>query len=762
MNSIRIKIVTLAILLSVSTVGFSYAGDKIEKFMPRQGGNTEVWRITNDPIARNWANYQNTDTWSPDGRFICYEHHKGDVSEVHLFDVFDDRDIDLGPGNQPRWANNENWLFYLRPDKDNPGNGLIRYDTANGITTYLCHGVTGIGETDADDLWIFGKNGNGILRVPIREAARPEDISAGGALGSFMLPNPRHPVVMFRGDSRGPDGNDIPYAPTRVWSDLEGNNVVSASPMIQRCHQAWTGDGLYHMHGNSQLRGRRWDEPFPSNLNYISRIFVNDPCVCGRSGRWAIGSGNIGPLPVTDLRSGDGHDFLMGLSWLHDSWNFSYSSGSGLHDNDAKGSPDGTKVVLSSTYDLRDAPVTKVVRNVIEKNADSIPVASTDGFPESGLLSVKNEIIGYDRKTANSFEGLTREVYNSMPVTGSLLEDYRPRRRAIHIDRKDNNIQLDALRPDTIRKYANNLYFIGAGDIITSFDARLIPEEKRIADDLISRYRQGSNRGKADLSSPLVWQRQTDVYIAVIRKPDRPWLKNFSGSFELIPGENHYETMGYHIYLDTECITDKPISAGSSFKLSKTGRYRAVAVEWSGLTSDQSNDLVIDGPATIYIRNDKPGDFQWTRERWLVDGAEVTKEKALVSEKATKEIIHRYDGIISLEQYNWGILENHQDLNKDGKAIRCEKYKSGILSMRLYRKPDGEVVSQELFAPDGYITESIRYETIDGKQQEIGHWWFEKGLPVKLIGCEGHTLVSLPGIYTKKGSDWVWAPLPEE
>ena len=220
--------------------------------------------------------------------------------------------------------------------------------------------------------------------------------------------------------------------------------------------------------------------------------------------------------------------------------------------------------------------------------------------------------------------------------------------------------------------------------------------------------------------------------------------------------------MGYHIYLDTERITDKPIIAGSTFKLSQAGRYRAVAVEWSGLTSDQSNDLVIDGPATIYIRSDKPGDFQWTGERWLVDGVEVTKEKALVSEKAIKEIIHRYDGIITLEQYNWGILENHQDLNKDGKAIRCEKYRSGILSMRLYRQPDSEVVSQELFAPDGYITESIQYETIDGKQQEIGHWWFEKGLPVKLIGCEGHTLVSLPGIYTKKGSDWVWAPLPEE
>ena len=47
----------------------------------------------------------------------------------------------------------------------------------------------------------------------------------------------------------------------------------------------------------------------------------------------------------------------------------------------------------------------------------------------------------------------------------------------------------------------------------------------------------------------------------------------------------------------------------------------------------------------------------------------------------------------------------------------------------------------------------------DGRQREIGHWWFEKGLPVRLIGCEGHTLVSLPGIYNKAGNDWTWEPL---
>ncbi len=750
-------------ILALLFVSVSAMAAPPEKFMPAQGGETEVWRLTNDPAARNWSNYQNTDAWSPDGRFICYEHHKGQSSAVHLYDFLRERDLDLDPGSQPRWANDHNWLFYLRPAKNSSGPDLIKYDCDSGKKMLLCRGVTGIGETDAEDTWLFGKNGNGILRVPIKEGARPEDISAGGALGSFMLPNPRHPVVMFRGDSRGSDGKDIAYAPTRVWSDLEGNNVVSASPMIQRCHQAWTGDGLYHMHGNSQLRGRRWDQPFPSNLHYISRIFVNDPCVCGRSGRWAIGSGNIGPMPVTDLRSGDGHDFLMGLSWLHDSWTFSYSSGSGLHDNDAKGSPDGTKVVFSSNYDLKEGPVTTVTADLPDKNAAAIPVVSTAGFPDSGLLSIKNEIISYERKTSTSFEGLSREVYDSMPVTGSLLEDYRPRRRAIHIERRDNNTQLDALRPDSIRAHAKNLHFIGKGDIVTSFDVRLIPEDMRDKGNLPAAYtRTGRRGGSADMNSPLIWQRQTDVHVAVIRKPDTPWIEKFGESVELIPGENHYETRGYHIFLDGEQITKKPVSPGETFKFAKTGSYTAAAVEWSGLVSDESNVIVIDAPSELLIRTDKPGDFQWTKERWLIKDVEVSADKGRNVQWALKETVHRYDGVMRQKSYNWGVLFGSVDLNEDGKPVRVQEYRAGILERRRYFTPDDHtLVSMELFAPDGYITESIRYEMLDGKLVEIGHWWFEKGLPVKLIGSEGHTLVSLPGIYTKVGNDWKWAPIGE-
>ncbi len=716
--------------------------------MPRQGGATEVWRITNEPAVRDWANYQNTDAWSPDGRYVCYEHG----GTVHLFDFHANRDMELDPGVTPRWANDGNRLFYLRPVAGQRGREVIRYDCETGEKIRLSGGITGIGETDADDRWLFGKTAAGIVRIPIRENARPEDISAGGAMGSFMLPNPRHPRVMFRGDSRGPDGNDLPYAPTRVWSDLEGLNVVSASPMIQRCHQAWTGDGLYHMHGNTQLRGRRWDEPFPSNLHYLANVFVNDPCVCGRNGRWAIGSGNIGAMPAADLRSGDGRIFLMGLSWLHDSHDFSYSAGSGLHDNDAKGSPDGTKVVLSSTYDLKDGPVTRVSSDVPGKDGDVIRVDSTEGFPRSSRLSVNNEVIGYERRTATTFEGLTREMYGTIPVTGSLLEDMRPWRRAVHITREDNNIQLDALRPESIVRCANNLYFIGRGDIVTSFDHRLLPENERDTERLPSRYR------KADMDSPLVWQRQTDVYVAVIRKPDRPHIARFDDAIELIPGENHYETRGYRILCNGAPVSDEILAPGTVFTIPGDGEYAAVAVEWSALESDPGLPVTCARGEKLFIRTDRPGDFHWTRDRWLVDGVEVTESGGRTAERAVRETVHLHEGVIARERWAWGVIREHDDLNADGAATRRLFYRDGVLERREFYTADGDIVSRELFAPDGFITESMRYAYNNGEPREITHWWFEEGLPVKLIGSEGHTLVSLPGVYEKAGTDWVWHP----
>ena len=47
-------------------------GAEVERFPARDGDAIELWRITNDPLVRDHANYHNTQCWSPDGTKIAF------------------------------------------------------------------------------------------------------------------------------------------------------------------------------------------------------------------------------------------------------------------------------------------------------------------------------------------------------------------------------------------------------------------------------------------------------------------------------------------------------------------------------------------------------------------------------------------------------------------------------------------------------------------------------------------------------------------
>ena len=53
------------------------------------------------------------------------------------------------------------------------------------------------------------------------------------------------------------------------------------------------------------------------------------------------------------------------------------------------------------------------------------------------------------------------------------------------------------------------------------------------------------------------------------------------------------------------------------------------------------------------------------------------------------------------------------------------------MAVREYHTKEGIRVSRELLESGGSITETIRYNSGDGR--EIDHWWFEKGWPVKQV-----------------------------
>ena len=490
--------------------------------------------------------------------------------------------------------------------------------------------------------------------------------------------------------------------------DLEGGSRTAPFPIMEGAHFGWSGDGSYLMCGNGQVRGVRYDESLPANIHFLAGVRVGDICRCGLSGRWICGSteSGRGPLQLADTRSGDGWMVLRTHSVICYPGSGDHS---GPYDIDAKGSPDGTKIAFITNYDLKNGPYTKITKDV---TGDRIIVRSTDGFPEKGLLvsvthaigltGFHTEVLSYDRKTDTSFEGLTRGLYEttiSSPV---------------------------------------------AGQTVTSFETRLIARDKWQELPLPSRSLRNII---TDENSPLRKQRSSDIYVAIVRLPDQPYLGKIDDHVELIPGENHWEIYGYSIYRDGKKVSSNPILPGASFSIDEPGKYTAVAVEWSGLESKESHALQLTGGTTLRVRQDKPSDFSWTVDRWLMAGKEVSAKNAKRASEAVKEIVHRYDGVIQREWYNWGQILKRHDLDLEGKPTRHLYYQNSVLARREYHKRDGSHVSTEHFAPDGYITESVRYRTVDGKSLEISHWWYEKAVPVRNI--------SRGAVFERDGSRWV-------
>ncbi len=723
---------TIVVPLFLST-GLVFA--QVDRCKVRKGRALEVWRITDDPTVRDWANYHNIQCWSPDGRYIGFTHFASngvefgtnEAAEIHMYDLFEKKDITVDNGTSPRWANDHSWLFYLRTNPEpgpaaGKGPQVMWLDVDKTKKRQIASGVQRLNETDHEDRWVTGiqylaDNEKKAVRIPIRENSGVEDLQGLGKYinGDKWNVNPNYPIMSYW-DARyknfyyATDGTrDIPFnARHRVMCDLEGNNRTAPFPIMEGAHFGWSGDGRYLMCGNGQVRGVRHNESLPANIHFLAGIRVGDICRCGLSGRWICGSteSGRGPLQLADTRSGDGWMVLRTHSVICYPGSGDHS---GPYDIDAKGSPDGTKITFITNYDLKNGPYTEITEDV---TGDRIVVRSTDGFPEKGLLvavshaigriGFHREVLSYDRKTATSFEGLTRGLYEttvSSPV---------------------------------------------AGQTVTSFEARLMARDKWQDLPLPSRSLRNIIKNE---NSPLRKQRSSDIHVAVVRLPDQPYLRKIDDHVELIPGENHWEIHGYSIYRDGKKVSSRPILPGSLVSINRPGKYTAVAIEWSGLESKKSHPLQITGGTTLRVRQDKPSDFSWTVDRWLVAGKEVSAKDATRAIEAVKEIVHRYDGVIQREWSKRGKIVKRHDLNLAGKPTRHLYYQNGRLARREYHKPDGRHVSTEYFAPDGYITESAQYKTVDGKSRESSHWWYVKAVPVKNI--------SGGAVFEKDGGRWV-------
>jgi hypothetical protein len=413
---------------------------------------------------------------------------------------------------------------------------------------------------------------------------------------------------------------------------------------------------------------------------------------CGQSGRFAVGDS-----AMFDFRSGD----LWQYKYLLSPRLKPSNRPSPTFEGDARGSPDGTKVHFTAAYDLEQGPVTEVAEP-FRATEDMLRVKSTSGFPESGQIVFWSEVIGYQRKTVNSFQGLTRGMH------GTLVSTMIPQGRAI-----------------------------------TELRHHLLPDEEWAGSGAAA---YSVRLGVADLASPLARQRQSGLYVAVVRRPDPPVLRMERERVQLIPGESHEETCGYHLLCDGKRITQKPLRPDAGGSVNKPGIYQAVAVEWSGLESAAGPMLIVKEPTEIRVLAAPPEESSWTQPRWLVNGNEATHQEASLAAAAECEIIHRIDGPIAREWYERGKLVRRHDLNAEGKAIRRLAYADGKLETRDYFDRMGQHVSREVFAPDGFITELILFHRGPRGTAETDHWWYERGTPVRrMIGG---------WLWSKQGENW--------
>ena len=672
-----------------------------------EGRVLEYWRLTHDPVVRDHANYHNTNCWSPDGRYIGYTNWANGSSkadaEVYAYDLQAHRAILAGKGLSPRWAKQHNWLIYTHydPEGGDPwekGTQILRRDFATGKTDLITYGMEFLGSTDSGDRWIYGNQRLRYLPGKQWHTARarlqpnsPLEVIYENKRARRPLCNPRHPVISERAKQ------ESMFGANRVWLDLDGSNERIGVPMVQPGHMSWSGDGEYQLVGNYQARGRKWNEPYPSDMHLLANTGFGDISPCGKSGRWVCGD-----YGVADLRSGDGHGLPRPPSVM------CFPEGTGdasdSYDADPKGSPDGTKICFVSNYDFQNEPFAQILETVTDEG--SLPVTSTAGFPDSGDINVLGEVVGYTSKTPTSFEGLERHKYGS-----------------------------------------GGYPFLKKNWYATLFSAlRMTPDERKRAAPPFPWLVEGLG---GDMEHPLMWQRQTDIYVSVIRRPDPPHLRMGANGVQLMPGENHWETFGYYLLRDGVRIREEPVRPGSVLGRIEAGTYHAVAVEWSGLEGEQSLPLTLNQPASLTVFAEEPHDFSWTQRVWVVGDREVAEATALRAPSAVCETRHLQDGVIRRERYENGAMVAAEDLNADGYATRRLTFAEGRLTTREYWRADGKRVSRESFQRDGSKTEEIRWDLRYDPPTESDRWLYDHGTPVKRILKGGSD------VYEKRGEDWV-------
>lgn len=318
-------------------------------------------------------------------------------------------------------------------------------------------------------------------------------------------------------------------------------------------HEAWSGDGKYLVRNKYMWRA---DDPEPIRLIWVvedTADVANHYGTCGRSGRYLAGDhgGKFGEhLSLTDIWTGEIREVARVSTSTEP------GGGIGQDHGHPAGSPDGTKVLVHSSYDLVNHRLYAIPTRDVKPGDATIPVETTEGFADKGKL-----LIGYG---------------------------YRPGPRLrVRYGRKDATSFHDCTWPeDAEAALKKNLKSTTAvipkgSDAISDFYGRLHAEDKRVP------------------------RRE---YVAVVKQPDpprSPMARRTAAGVELTWREpiSHIESAGYVVYRKTDAapltpVNPEPVKAlryVDKDPLKGRAEYFVRSVEYSGLYGSPSGSAWVDG-----------------------------------------------------------------------------------------------------------------------------------------------------------------------
>jgi len=430
MNSIHVCAVGAAVLLCCLRAA---DGEKV-MFRDELTGR-EIWRMSNYSTFHEYCHADKP--FSRDGRRIVYRQwfRSGGVVVTSPADgketVFskDRRDWN----EQPAFVRGRNAVVYAVGREDVP---IYLYDLdkgeerlvvkLKGNVQMVCAGVIG---PNSEYLVLRGDlNGDGLSEwslKPVWTDDPPRAVLTSPTLSFYprtVSPTPEcnriglsvlrcHPTVLER-LRKGEKLNMYDIARDGRWEawvavlDVEKCTVKTYPAKDARmwAHEAWSGDGEYlHKSGYSWRAGA--DAPsVPIRIG--DGQWSNHYGTCGHSGRYVAGdSGRDGMerLELTDLWTGE----MFTVAYI--STPTEPAGKIGQDHGHPAGSPDGTKVLIHSCYDLVNHRLYAIPTQDVHPGDAVIPVETTEGFAPSGKLLIGHGYVGkrmaitYGRTDATHF-----------------------------------------------------------------------------------------------------------------------------------------------------------------------------------------------------------------------------------------------------------------------------------------------------------------------------------------------------------------------